>query len=926
MATPPDGYVSLAGSDKKPLPLATRIADADAGEHLTVSVYLRRRTDGGAPVPPAARRSPYLSLAEFEARYGASPDDAARVTGFADAHGLRVEEISLLRRTVVLAGTVAQMIAAFGVDLGRWATPSFSYRGRVGPVFVPAELAPIIVGVLGLDNRPVCRHRGSPGPSVVPVTPPQVAAVYDFPTGGGSGQTIAIVELGGGFVQQDLINYFSGLGLAVPAIQVVGVDGAGNAPTGNATGTSPDSEVFGDIAIAGAIANSATIIVHFGPNTGQGTVDTYARAVTSGAAVVSTSWGEAEDSWDPNVRNILHGVFQEAVILGVSVFAASGDQGVDDGVGDGSAHVDYPASDPLVTGCGGTSLTNVSGSTGTEGSWGSSGGGISNIYPLPIWQAALGLLPSVNDNQVRRGVPDVAGNASNLSPYVMTIEGSTINNWGTSLVSPLYAGLTAVCNALAGYRAGTLNPLLYASNSPAVVRDVADEGYNGVPGITGYYAMTGWDAVTGLGSLRGDGLLSVMRGTGCVGMTWKGVAGDQGIYHTVIGAGPWAPPRALTGFGSSAGPALATGGALGPGRELADAFTMAWKGVAGDNGIYVANYDGVQWSGQERLPLLATTVAPALANGIFLAWVGQSPGDQAVYWTDYLSLINLGSPYFNFQLTAIPGAFSDTTPALCTPDPNQRLFAAWRGVGGDSTIWWASYDLVNGGWTPATPVPGAASSDGPALGAFNGVPYLVWKGEGNDQGIYWSAWTGSAWSAVQNIPGVGTSTRPALAALGGGLYMAWKGVAGDPGLYWSAFDGSTWTAQHWIAGGFSDHTPGLVAYHGILCLTWTGYDGDQSMYWSSSGGFNGHAWGLQRDVAGIGTSTGPALTVLNGRILMVWKGIEGDTDLWFNTWDGLRWSAQAPVPDNGTDTVPALTTLGNVALMTWKGFGGDQSI
>ena len=229
----------------------------------------------------------------------------------------------------------------------------------------------------------------------------------------------------------------------------------------------------------------------------------------------------------------------------------------------------------------------------------------------------------------------------------MSIEGTTVAASGTSVVSPLYAGLIAVLNALAGYRAGTLNPLLYASASPVIVRNIADEVYNGVPGITGYYAMPGWNAVTGLGSLRGNGLLSVLRGSGCAGMTWKGVNGDQGIYHAVIGAGPWSPPRALPGIGSSDGPVAATAGGADESPEGSTAITMVWKGIAGDPGIYLATYDGVRWTAQSNQDGLATSAAPGLTGtdqGSFMAWVGQTPGDETVYWTDDEGIVLPSTP------------------------------------------------------------------------------------------------------------------------------------------------------------------------------------------------------------------------------------------------------------------------------------------
>ena len=141
-----------------------------------------------------------------------------------------------------------------------------THRYRTGGLSVPAELSGIIVGVLGLDNRPQAsphfRRRGRPqgavtahaaapsGGAAVPLTALQVASFYEFPAGtDGTGQTIAIIELGGGYTAADLTTYFGGLSLAVPSVTAVGVDGGSNSP-----GQSADGEVELDIEVAGAVA------------------------------------------------------------------------------------------------------------------------------------------------------------------------------------------------------------------------------------------------------------------------------------------------------------------------------------------------------------------------------------------------------------------------------------------------------------------------------------------------------------------------------------------------------------------------------------------------------------------------------------------------------------------------------------------------
>ena len=109
-------------------------------------------------------------------------------------------------------------------------------------------------------------HAASAVPGAVPLTALQVASFYDFPAGtDGTGQTIAIIELGGGYNAADLSTYFSGLGLSVPSVTAVGVDDGSNSP-----GQSADGEVELDIEVAGAVAPKASFVVYFAPNTDQG--------------------------------------------------------------------------------------------------------------------------------------------------------------------------------------------------------------------------------------------------------------------------------------------------------------------------------------------------------------------------------------------------------------------------------------------------------------------------------------------------------------------------------------------------------------------------------------------------------------------------------------------------------------------------------
>jgi hypothetical protein len=209
--------------------------------------------------------------------------------------------------------------------------------------------------------------------------------------------------------------------------------------------------------------------------------------------------------------------------LGVTIFVSSGDNGSDCGVGDGKAHVLYPGSDPFVTCCGGTTISNVSGLNFTEDVWndnGITGGGISDIFfppnfPLPFWQSGANTPGSVNDGHKGRGIPDIAGNADPDSGYTLFQNGVNIGPvGGTSATAPLYAGLAALMNAGLGEPVGYLNPYLYAAPYSYVFRDINDGLSNASGGAKGYVSGPGWDACTGLGSVHGTALEYVLLGIG----------------------------------------------------------------------------------------------------------------------------------------------------------------------------------------------------------------------------------------------------------------------------------------------------------------------------------------------------------------------------------------------------------------------------
>jgi kumamolisin len=521
----------LIGSERALRAGSRLVGPSNPKQRIEVTVRLRSRSprlpsaEKIGALPPGKRR--YLSRRDFAAAYGAAPADVAKVKAFAKRCGLSVVSTSVAERNVKLAGTVQAFCAAFRVKLMDYEHPDGTYRGRIGGIYLPTGMAEVVHGIFGLDNRRQARPHIAWSQSTASsssYTPPQVAGLYDFPQGDGSGQCIGIIEFGGGYADSDLTRYFADLGVTAPSVTSVPVDGVANSP-----GSDPDSdgEVALDIEVAGAIAPAAKIVVYFAPFTERGWVDALTAAVhddVNKPSVISISWGFAEGEpvqgfeWTAQAVQAVNETLQTAAALGMTVCVASGDDGSSDGIEDGHAHVDFPASSPYVLGCGGSRLTAEEDSVVSEVVWNDGpgsggGGGISDMNPLPTWQAGL-VPPSVNPaHNDGRGVPDVCGNADPQTGYRTFVGGKSAIVGGTSAVAPLWAGLIARINQQLGKPVGYFNPLLYNRLAGAgALRDIV-QGNNDTSGhVGGYAAGKGWDACSGWGSPIGSALLEAFGG------------------------------------------------------------------------------------------------------------------------------------------------------------------------------------------------------------------------------------------------------------------------------------------------------------------------------------------------------------------------------------------------------------------------------
>ncbi|MHB2017059.1 MAG: S53 family peptidase [Candidatus Xenobia bacterium] len=481
------GAVNLPGSECPNLSGCSKQRGTNPEEQISTTVVLK---DGGSP---------------------------AAVEAFAKANGLAVTSSD--SRLMKLSGTAQQYQKAFDTKLAEYKDNGGKlFRAYEGSLRVPPSVAGSVEGVLGLYNRPIASPRNSgfkATPKDMPTTgytAPQIGRAYNFPKGlDGTGQTISIIEMGGNYSETDMQAYFKKLGIAEPKFKSIPVDGA--TPTSDGP-DGADGEVALDMEVAGAIAPKATINVYFAPNTEQGFVDAVAQAAkdTPKNNTLSISWGSAEDNtqlWSQQALNGFNDVLKDTANAGINTYVAAGDNGSDDGVGDGANHVDFPSASPWTIGAGGTTLTtDKNGNRTNEITWGgpnaqgATGGGVSNIFPMPDFQKKAGV-PKPTNPAGGRGVPDVAGDADPASGYDVLVDGQEGIIGGTSAVAPLYAGLTALIGQGAGGDIGYLNPIFY--NNPGAFTDITS-GTNG-----NFNAGPGWDATTGMGVADGTRLLAAVQ-------------------------------------------------------------------------------------------------------------------------------------------------------------------------------------------------------------------------------------------------------------------------------------------------------------------------------------------------------------------------------------------------------------------------------
>ena len=561
-------YKTLAHSARPRHSSSRFVRELNVDHEITFTVFIRRLS-GGSALPDLEywQKTPvhdrhHVSTEEYSKLYGASTSDMQTASAELVKYGMTILHQHQGARTLTVKALSQHIAKAFGVKLNHYesltpkallhrksknlkpeaASETEIHIGYDGPVSVPAELADIVVQVIGLDTRSTAipgGGTGDPANSFLQTVPNQ-AGLYNFPNSSASGQTIGVFNAGGSYLSSDIASYFASMPTGfttAPTIVDVGITVGSTTYSNNPASVSSTTsianadgnslEVTQDILTSATIAQGCTTNVYFTDITEQGWTLFLNRILfpqgENRPNVVTISWIMFDERFFGNAISTL---FQQLACVGVNVFAAVGDWGADDNDVDGQEHVGYPGSDPWVTGVGGTVVGNVQPGppeTFQEFAWsdehnpssnfsfvggGTTGGGMSVVFPSPAYQTAAGITESTDStNVVKKGgrfVPDIAGMVGYETFF---FNGLGYNFIGTSCSAPLYAGLFALLGARVGKELGFLNTLLY---------DLRKEGFNDVtfgnndsgdaPDSGFFQAGIGYDPVSGLGSINGKKL------------------------------------------------------------------------------------------------------------------------------------------------------------------------------------------------------------------------------------------------------------------------------------------------------------------------------------------------------------------------------------------------------------------------------------
>jgi kumamolisin len=440
-------------------------------------------------------------------------------------------------RSVSVSGPVSAMEKAFGTRLFDVEHEGVLYRGRSGGLHIPRRLDGVVVGVFGLDTRPMIKRvprrviesslaTVPPAANRLWFFPSELAEAYQFPAADGSDQVVGIMEFEGTYDAGDLQQFWKlGGSGAVPTVNVINVE---DLPASQAKDPDGTGETMLDVEVVAAVVPKAAIRIYVAPFTEKGWIANLDAALQDKTAPtvisISYSFPEGMKPWTQQAVDQVNDSLKELANAGITVCVSSGDDGSSDGETDGLAHVGFPATSPYVLAVGGTSLNRHS---GTEVVWkegdgvradggGATGAGVSAMNARPSWQSAFNI-PSANPHApAGRIIPDVCADAALNTGYRMYASGwQTVG--GTSAATPLWAALIARLQQL-GKKIGFLTPRLYAPTlntngkplGAVACRDITS-GSNASGKAEGYSAGPGFDAASGWGSPNGQNFLNALE-------------------------------------------------------------------------------------------------------------------------------------------------------------------------------------------------------------------------------------------------------------------------------------------------------------------------------------------------------------------------------------------------------------------------------
>jgi uncharacterized protein (TIGR03437 family) len=620
----------------------------------------------------------WLTPEQYADRFGLSQSDLDKISAWLRSEGFTVEYTARGRNWLTFSGTAGQVLATFHTQVHRYRVDGEMHFAAAAEPSVPASLEPLVAGLLGLDDfypkpprHPAPANTSSTGAHTL--VPDDIATIYDITklyqatiNGAnidGTGQSVVVVGQTA-IDPTDVQGFRSKYNL--PALNLTMTLNPNSSDPGTNSKDVPEADL--DLEWASAVAQKANFIYVYGTSA-DGAV-TYAID-NNLAPVITESYGNCETQVTSSSSSYYRSEAQKAATEGITWLASTGDSGAadcDEGVNIAShgLAVNFPASIPEVTAVGGTEFSEAgkaywNAANGPNGgsaisyipemAWNdtsvnvaagaglaATGGGASSIYAKPAWQTGNNV-PSDNV----RDVPDISlDGANDHDPYNVMTGGSMVLEGGTSVSTPVFAGIVALLNqyvvankAQSKPGLGNINPTLYhlAASAPSAFHDITT-GDNIVPceqgtpdcpaaGQFGYSAGPGYDLATGLGSVDVYNLVTQWSGTPAIASTTTVTANPTSILTTgsttltatvSAGTGSATPSGSVFFTLGSGGAVLATANLSGSGAVATAAVRVFGTQLALGNNSITASYGGVTGFGASSGSATVSVSVPATST------------------------------------------------------------------------------------------------------------------------------------------------------------------------------------------------------------------------------------------------------------------------------------------------------------------------